>query len=244
MLKLSLDAGHGRNTPGKRTPDDSLREWEFNNEVVKLIMSELKKYDGVTTKRFDDPTGETDIPLSTRTKNINQWNSDLHISIHANAFGSTWNDANGIETFVFKTTLKDAVGIAKVVQSELVKATGLKDRGVKAGDLHMVRETNMTAILVEHPFMTNKKEAELLKSKAFQKDCSLAIVKAIASRYILKKKVSDNKTTTSNQKTHTVVKGDTLWGLSQKYNVSISQLKSLNKLTSDIIHPKQKLRVK
>jgi 3D (Asp-Asp-Asp) domain-containing protein len=37
--------------------------------------------------------------------------------------------------------------------------------------------------------------------------------------------------------------GDTLWGLSQKYEVSVNELKSLNKLSNDIIQPKQILKV-
>lgn len=34
---------------------------------------------------------------------------------------------------------------------------------------------------------------------------------------------------------HTVVKGDTLWGISRKYNVGVEAIKSANSLTSDTI---------
>jgi N-acetylmuramoyl-L-alanine amidase len=51
----------------------------------------------------------------------------------------------------------------------------------------MVRETQMPAILVEHPFMTNKKEADLLKSDDFLEKCALAIVKALVEHFKLKK---------------------------------------------------------
>lgn len=188
MLKVSWDAGHGLNTPGKRTPDNSMHEWQFNSEVVRYAMLELAKYENVAQKRFDDPTGKRDIPLVERTNGINSWGSDVHFSVHANAFKSVWNDAHGIETFVYKMSLDKAVAIAKKVQSSLIEATGRTDRGVKSDDLHMVRETAMPAILVEHPFMTNKEEAALLKSDAFRKKCALAIVKAIATHYNLKKK--------------------------------------------------------
>ena len=44
--------------------------------------------------------------------------------------------------------------------------------------------------------------------------------------------------------THKVVKGDTLWGISQKYNVTISKIKSLNGLKSDTLEIGQVLKVK
>jgi peptidoglycan DL-endopeptidase LytE len=47
----------------------------------------------------------------------------------------------------------------------------------------------------------------------------------------------------TSKSTYVVKSGDTLWGISKSYNMSISQLKSLNGLTSDVIHPGQTLRV-
>lgn len=41
-----------------------------------------------------------------------------------------------------------------------------------------------------------------------------------------------------------VQKGDSLWGISNEYGVEISQLKSWNQLSSNLIHPGQKLIVK
>ncbi|MEH6944677.1 N-acetylmuramoyl-L-alanine amidase [Bacillus sp. JJ722] len=108
------------------------------------------------------------------------------IDFHANAYGTKWNDGNGIETYVYKKTLKDAVKVAKAVQKSIVSATGLRDPGVKESNLHMLRETNPTAILVEGPFMSNRKEAELLKSDSFRRKFALAIVEGVAQAYYLK----------------------------------------------------------
>lgn len=48
---------------------------------------------------------------------------------------------------------------------------------------------------------------------------------------------------TTLAKTHIVVAGDTLWNLASKYQISVSRLKSLNKLESDIIKVGQILKL-
>lgn len=42
---------------------------------------------------------------------------------------------------------------------------------------------------------------------------------------------------------HTIAKGDTLWGISRRYKVSIAAIKSANGLSSDLIRPGQTLRL-
>ncbi|QHJ69383.1 LysM peptidoglycan-binding domain-containing protein [Planococcus halotolerans] len=50
-------------------------------------------------------------------------------------------------------------------------------------------------------------------------------------------------TTASADSTYTVKSGDTLWGISQANNVSVSELKGWNDLSSDLIFPKQQLSI-
>ncbi len=124
MFKIAIDAGHGYNTPGKRTPDGSMREWEFNSAVATLVQDELQNYEGVETLRVDDPTGKTDVPLKTRTDKANAWKADVYVSIHANAAGSGWNSAEGIETYVYTSKPKEAMTLAANVQNRLIRETG------------------------------------------------------------------------------------------------------------------------
>ena len=42
---------------------------------------------------------------------------------------------------------------------------------------------------------------------------------------------------------HTVKKGDTLYKISRQYNVSVSSIKSINQLKSDLIKPNQKIKL-
>jgi len=211
MVKIVIDAGHGYNTPGKRTPDGSLREWEFNSAVASLVEKELKNYENVQVLRVDDITGNTDVSLKTRTDKANAWKANVYVSIHANAAGSGWSSAEGIETFVYKTRPKEAVQLAAHVQNHLIRETGRKNRGVKAADFHVLRETKMTAILCECGFMTNIEEASLLKSDSYRKKCAEAIVQGLVEHYKLKKKAAAKpapaKPAASNQKVYRVQVG-------------------------------------
>lgn len=50
-------------------------------------------------------------------------------------------------------------------------------------------------------------------------------------------------TTASADSTYTIKSGDTLWGISQANNVTVSELKGWNDLSSDLIFPNQQLSI-
>lgn len=185
-----LDAGHGPNTPGKRSPDN-FKEFTFTSSVADYAKALLESYEN--TIIYFAHSHKEDVPLKERTDKANRLKVDCYVAIHANAYGSTWNNANGIETYVYITKPKEALDLAKRVQKNLIIATGLEDRGVKTADFHVLRETNMTAILSECGFYTNKTELKLIRSESYQKTCAEAIVKGIVDQYKLKKKKNTPK---------------------------------------------------
>jgi N-acetylmuramoyl-L-alanine amidase len=187
-MRIVIDAGHGPQTPGKRSPDGSLREYHFNAPTARYVADELLHgYEGVEILMTHDDS--RDVPLKERTDRANAWKADLFVSIHANAYGDGgWSSAQGIETFVYETRPAAAVALANAVQRQLVKATGRPDRGVKSANFHVLRETKMTAILVECGFMTHRQEAELLKSDSYRRKCAEAIVAGIVETYGLRRK--------------------------------------------------------
>ena len=186
-MRIVIDAGHGPETPGKRSPDGSLREYQFNSAVARYAADRLfTGYEGVDIMLTHDDS--RDVPLKERTDRANAWVADLFVSIHANAAGEGWSSAQGIETYVYETRPPAAVALANAVQRQLIRATGRPDRGVKSANFHVLRETRMTAILVECGFMTHREECELLKSDEYRRKCAEAIVAGIVETYGLKPK--------------------------------------------------------
>lgn len=180
-MKVCLDAGHGMNTAGKRTPPypdgTQIREAEQNYAVMELVKKYLE-YNGVEVV-VTNPDKNKDMPLDQRVKKANESNADLFVSIHKNASSGSWQTgAKGIETYVYKKG-GEAEQYANKVQGELINDTGMKDRGVKEGNFYVLKKTKMPAILVELGFMDYKPEADQMRDKEWHKKYAKAIVKGI-----------------------------------------------------------------
>ena len=189
MVKIALDAGHGINAYGKRTPNGE-REWSFNNKVVLAAINKLSKYENVQILRVDDPSGKNDIALNTRTSKANAFNADVYISCHHNANNGTWGGWTGVETYTYNnpTANPKSVEIAKLIHPLVVKAMGLKDRGVKTQNFHVLRETVMPAILIEGGFMDSYIDINALRDNSKLKAQGEGIAEGLALYFGLKLK--------------------------------------------------------
>lgn len=159
-MKIALDAGHGLHTAGKRTPS-GVREWTLNTTIVEAMEKEFKNYKGVTTVRLDDPTGQVDVPMEERTNKANREKVDALISVHHNSFRGVMGDHGGTETWVQD---RASESLASVVQESVLASLGLRNRGVKGGNLHMNRESNAISVLVEVGFMDSNTDTIILNS--------------------------------------------------------------------------------
>ena len=187
-IKVAIDAGHGSNTAGKKTVDGYREHW-INVKVAYYCEQFLKKY-GVDVFRcaWNDTNAkdDTDVPLSTRQKQIKNAKCDIALSMHANAHGSgsSWTSAKGVETLVHETASRrgDSTKLATCIQKQLVKGTKQTDRGVKQMSLAMCNCSAMgvkAAALMEIGFMTNEYEADLMKTDAFCKEQGEEIAKGV-----------------------------------------------------------------
>jgi len=177
--KIAYDAGHGMETSGKRTPDGE-REWSFNNKVVLAFEKEIRKYENVQLLRTDDPTGKVDVALTQRTGKANSWGANVYISFHHNANTSKWGTWTGVQTHVYTSKPAKSMELAKLVQPALVRAYGLRDRGIIANNLFITRTAKMPSILIEGGFMDSTIDIKKLRDDKVLANAGAEIARAVA----------------------------------------------------------------
>jgi N-acetylmuramoyl-L-alanine amidase len=175
---IALDDGHGIGTPGKRTPyikslGRQIRENEFNESVTFYLKEELERC-GFRTL-LTAPT-DYDTPLTMRTNLANSMEADILISNHFNAmdgeFDGPGKDPEGMSIHIYPGA-KNGRKLAEHVANYLKLGTKQKYRGIVEQNLHMTREFNRAAILIENGFMDNKAEALLMVNEDFQRECAM-----------------------------------------------------------------------
>lgn len=169
MAKICIDAGHGGLDSGAVGADGQY-ESNINLIVARRLRLALKdKHEVVLTRNSN-----VGVSLGERCRIANSANADLFISIHCNS--AVNREAHGIETFKYPTSKSK---LANNIQDELVKATGAKNRGVKTNQFYVLKNTKMSACLVEIGFLSNLDERKKITSTKYQTLIVDAIVKGI-----------------------------------------------------------------
>jgi N-acetylmuramoyl-L-alanine amidase len=169
-----LDPGHGGNDPGA-IGIGGIRETDVVLEVsktVKKLLSE-KGVKAILTRK-----SEVDLDLPPRVSFANNTYADIFVSIHANASRGKRRDINGLETFYYRGWRGRL--LAKRIQKHILRVSpGSPDRGVKQSNFHVIKKTNMPAVLVEIGFLTGRLDARRLEKTAHRKRIAYAIAKGI-----------------------------------------------------------------
>src|SRR5699024_6018674 len=84
---------------------------------------------------------------------------------------------------------------------------GVRDRGKKRANFHMLRESKMPALLTENLFIDTKKDSDKLKKQSFINKIAQGHVNGIVKIYNLKKKKSESKPSNKGETFYRVVTG-------------------------------------
>ncbi len=205
-MKINVDAGHGSNTAGKRTPPlpaaididkdgiidlkkgEQYREHYASVGVAFLLVKELQRcgFDTLQTG-FNDKNAadDPDTALADRQRAIAKANCDYSVSIHFNAYGDgkSFNTAQGVGIYIHDKYAGQSEKLAQIVLKHLAGGTKQTNRGITKQSLAMCNCNSMDtkgAILVELAFMTNEKEATtMMANEAFWKESAQEICRGI-----------------------------------------------------------------
>ena len=167
-IKIYIDQGHNPVNPNAGAEGNGLREQDLVYTIGQELAARLRA-DPDFEVRLSRPTRDTQLgttnatSLAARVNEANRWGADYFISLHTNAASSP--SAGGSEAYVYARGTP-AFGFAEDILTNLTDITGLRDRGVQARPgLYVLRKTQMPATLVELGFITNPRDAALMRDE-------------------------------------------------------------------------------
>lgn len=183
-MKIFIDPGHGGTDPG--ASGHGLKEKDVVLDLALALAKQLEAYNCQIKLARDK---DIYLSLGERTKLANDWGADLYFSIHINGHSNV--EANGYEDFTYPNVSQTTTNIRNAIHAEVAPvwtSAGRANRGMKTANFQVLRETRMPAVLLENGFITNARDAELLKDPAFRGRLVEAMAKGIAAALNLKRK--------------------------------------------------------
>lgn len=179
MAYIALDIGHGTDTRGKGVGNH--KEHTFNSKLIIRLKERLEAHGHKVL--LGQPPHSKEVSLRQRTDLYNREGVDIVLSEHANAGGG-----EGRCVFYWSSS-RDGEQLAHLITNEVQnKGYSLHGSGLHASvpgtwtNMHITRETQMPAVLIENGFMDNSDDFECIfgdKQDEYIKDIAEAHTKAV-----------------------------------------------------------------
>ena len=167
-IKIYIDQGHNPVNPNAGAEGNGLREQDLVYTIGQELAG-LLRADPDFEVRLSRPTRDTQLgttnatSLAARVNEANRWGADYFISLHTNA--ATSPSATGTEAYAYARNTP-AFRFGADILENLSQATGLRNRGMQARPgLYVLKKTRMPAVLVELGFITNPRDAALMRDE-------------------------------------------------------------------------------
>ena len=231
---LAIDIGH--NVPYDTGAVGIRKEDDLNRLVGNALISKLRER-GIKVVNCTPNTAKSlNDSLYQRVITANNSGATLFVSIHHNACPGGY----GSEVLCIKNNYQGGLSrkVGEAILNEL-SSLGLKNRGVKdRRDLYVINNTSMPALIVECAFVDSSSDMKNYNPER----TAAAIYKGICKVFDL----TENQKPSTEDKEYYIVKyGDTLWGISRRFNTTVERLVALSNIANrDLIYVGQKLRIK
>jgi len=176
-LRVAIIVGHGGNDPGAISRSGHM-EKNLTLELAKKLQTLLRERGAIAMLSRE---GDENISLVQQAEFAIRNKADVLISIHLNNFVN--ETTNGAESFFYKPIDYE---FARRVHNEIIKQTGLTDRGLRKAQMHNLNHTTMPGVLIEPLFLSNRKEEALIITQDFQWKLMRAVVTGIENYQLQK----------------------------------------------------------
>ena len=184
MVKVFIDPGHGGSDPG--AVGNGIEEKNITLQIATQIRDILlAEYENVSVQM--SRTGDQTVSLIERTNTANNWNADFFLSVHINSGGGS-----GFESYVYPGVGRPTVTYQELIHRKILERVQLNDRGLKQSSFHVLRESNMDAVLTENGFIDDSGDASKLKSSDFLENLARGHAYGIADAFKLHKKANNS----------------------------------------------------
>ena len=139
-------------------------------------------------------------------------------------------------------SLAVSFGVANNVIVEMKKITKMHKKTPQNGNFAVLKSSDIPSILVETGFISNHKEEKNLTWPKHQQRLANAIHTGIKS-YFMAHPLTGSYFASIGYKSHKVKSGESLSVLAKRYNISMSKLKSINNLKSNVLKIGQTLKI-
>ena len=235
--KVVIDSGHGGVDGG--SSGNGILEKEYTLKISNYIK---KRLDELGIENAMTRTSDELLDQSTRPKKAQSFfgkgNDVIVLSNHLNAGGG-----DGAEIIY---ALRNSDALSKLIAKEL-ESSGQNVRKYYQRRLpsnpskdyyYLLRDTpNNETLIVEYGFLDSTgDDVNLIKNN--WEDLAEAVVKALANYIGVPYSLNEESDY------YVVKKGDSLWSIAKKYNMTVDELKSINNLKSNLLSIGQRLKIK
>ncbi len=142
-----------------------------------------------------------------------------------------------------KEAMNQSFALSRKIARKMSKLGFTPFRGIKQANFVILRNLQKPSILVEVAFLTNRKDASLIKKSSVKRQIARAIATGIVE-YLFENPPEGCDREPVMLLTHIVGRGDTLGRIARKYGTTIREICNMNGIKrSSTIRPGQKLKV-
>ena len=239
--KVVIDPGHGGEDPGASA--NGIVEKDYTLLISQYMADRLTELgiDNALTRDSDVTLDSTTRPKTAQSL-FGTGNDVILVSNHINAGGGdgaeiiyALRNSDNLSSKIASEFIKSGQNVRKYYQRRL-PSNSSKDY------YYMLRETpNNESIIVEYGFLDSIGD-DVNQIKNNWQNLAEAVVRALAD-YIGVAYIPPEGLEEIDDNIYIVKKGDTLYGIANKYGISVDELKAINNLTSNNLSVGQVLQI-